>query len=113
MNYIFRVLAVLGVLLVGIAWSAMGPNPATPEIEIVSAEFGLFNSPLSGKPPFVPSTVVPFQEGQAYGWIIQIKTTEPNVKWREEFTLPATPQTWAVRPGNHTVSPDRKTSVIE
>ncbi len=72
------------------AWLALWPpavwaqEPAS--IEIVSAEFGLFNAMETGRPPFIPTPFVPLQEGQAYGWVIVVKTADKTVRWREEFT---------------------------
>jgi len=55
-------------------------------VEIVSAEFGLFNALETGRPPFIATPLVPLQEGQAYGWVIVLKTSDKTVRWREEFT---------------------------
>jgi hypothetical protein len=108
-------LALFCLLFVADVWGNISNHPVVPEIEIVSAEFGLFNSPESGKPLFVPTRSVPFIENQGYGWIIVIKTKKPKVKWREEFTLPSLPTTWGEgeKQGISTISSDRKTSVIE
>ena len=59
---------------------------AQPAVEIVSAEFGLFNALETGRPPFISTPLVPLQEGQAYGWVIVLKTSDKTVRWREEFT---------------------------
>ena len=29
---------------------------------------------------------MPLHEGQAYGWVIVVKTSDKTVRWREEFT---------------------------
>lgn len=116
MNRIFNVLAVFSVVLVSLAWGATtAESPTASAIEIVKAEFGLFNLPESGKPPFVPATTVPLENNQGYGWVILIKTNEEMVKWREEFTLPAPPETWAEeqKGGLQTISPDKRTCVTE
>ena len=70
------------ILLLGISAAAS----AQPAFEVVSAEFGLFNAMETGRPPFIPTPFVPLQEGQAYGWVIVVKTADKTVRWREEFT---------------------------
>lgn len=86
-----------------------------PKTEILSAQFGLFNPPESGKAFFIPTKSVPYIEHQGYGWIIVIKSSKPKVRWREEFTLPSSPKTWGE--GNakciNSISHDRRTSIIE
>lgn len=116
MNKPFSYLLALFVLLfVADAWGNVPNHTVVPKIEIVSAEFGLFNPPESGKPLFIPTRSVPYIENQGYGWIIILKTDKSKVKWREEFTLPSSPKTWGEGEthGINTISYDRKTSVVE
>ena len=83
--------------------------------QVLRAEFGLFNLSQSGKPPFVPAKVVPLKPNQSYGWLIQLRTDKPKIRWKEEFTLPAKPNTWGdPEPiGARTVSSDGRVSVTE
>ena len=84
---------------------------AAPEsqLKVVSAEFGLLN------PEFQSTTKVPFQPGQQYGWIVQLDTRKDTVRWREEFTLPAAPESWGSEEveGEQAVSEDQKISVTQ
>jgi hypothetical protein len=115
MNQLFKVFAIVSIFLITDASAAPTERPAQLETEIVRAEFGLFNPPESGKPAFVPATIVPLEQNQLYGWIIRVKTNKEFVKWREVFTLPASPETWGdgERQGLHSISSDRRTSVTE
>jgi hypothetical protein len=83
--------------------------------EVIRAEFGITNQEDSGKPAFVPATVVPLTPNQGYGWIMLLRTAKQRIKWREEFTLPAKPNTWGdPEPlGTRSVSTDGRTSVTE
>lgn len=85
------------------------------QVKIVRAAFGVFNSPESGEPGFVPTNVVPYRANQAYGWVMLIQTNQPQVKWREEFTLPEAPSTWgpAEQHGKRYMSDDGRTTVTE
>lgn len=102
-------------MLAGIVSAAVTDTPPAPEIEIVRAEFGLFDVSQHGERAFVPTTAVPYREDQKYGWIVYLRTTKPKIKWREEFTLPASPVTWGVDdvPGRNSISADRRTSITE
>ena len=84
-------------------------------VQIIKAKFGLFNSPNSGKPPFIETNTVPLKTGQGYGWLILLKTDKPTIKWREEFTLPSAPATWGEGKPQaiNKVTEDKKTSIIE
>ncbi|WP_146076095.1 hypothetical protein [Caldimonas caldifontis] len=98
-----------------IATASNGAVGSPSGYEVVRAEFGIFNQPNSGKPAFVPATVVPLTPNQGYGWIMLLRTTKPKIRWREEFTLPAKPNTWGdPEPlGTRSVSTDGRTSVTE
>jgi hypothetical protein len=94
--------------------SSAEPSAATTRTEIVSAEFGLFGAAESGDESFSPSASVPLRDGQAYGWVIVLKTDKPRIKWREEFTLPVAPVRWGGEgEGRLTVSRDRRTAVTK
>ncbi len=85
------------------------------EIEIVRSDFGLFSPPQSGKPAFQASRKVPLQEKQGYGWFVELKTTKPRIKWREELVVPTPPATWGIQgsTAQHSVSDDGRTLTTE
>jgi len=92
------------------------PEPATraePAVQIEQAAFGLFNRTADGSVDFKPTNTVPLTPNQEFGWIIGVTTTKPTVKWREEFTLPAAPESWGPVEGKHEISADRKVSILE
>lgn len=82
---------------------------------VTRAEFGLFFPPSSGKKKFVSSRTVPWVPNQAYGWRLTLKRQPGQMRWREEFVLPAAPSTWggAMFGVKQDVSADGKTSVKE
>ncbi len=85
------------------------------DVEIVRSDFGLFGAIPSGDPAFQASRTVPLKEGQTYGWFIELKTSKPKIKWREEFVLPAPPVTMVVHDGTaqHSISEDGLTVTTE
>ena len=71
---------------------AAPPGQAKPPVEIVSAEFGIFDASNPSELVFEPTVVVPHRQGQRYGWIIEVHTTKSSLSVREEYLLPK-PQT--------------------
>lgn len=97
------------------AFSSQRPTKPVSEPKVISAEFGLFDSSQNGKPRFVPTKVVPLVPEQAYGWIIRLRTDKTRIKWREEFTLPAKPETWGnpYSRDSREISDDGRVSILE
>lgn len=69
---------------------ADAPAPADAPVEIVSAEFGVFEAEAPGELVFEPTSVIPHRVGQRYGWIIELRTAKRSVSVREEYLLPTT-----------------------
>ncbi len=58
-------------------------------LEVVSAEFGVFDAKDPQRVIFVPTDVVPRREGQRYGWTIELRGAGRSVSVREEYLLPS------------------------
>ena len=58
-------------------------------LEVVSAEFGVFDASDPQRVVFSPATVVPRREGQRYGWMIELRGAGRSVSVREEYLLPS------------------------
>lgn len=74
-------------LLTGGVLAAAPAAKETP-VEIVSAEFGVFEAETPGELVFEPTNVIPHKVGQRYGWIIEVRTAKRSVSVREEYLLP-------------------------
>ena len=68
---------------------AAEPRPA-PTVEIVSADFGVFDTSNPKETIFAATDVVPHREGQRYGWVIEVKTKRRSLSVSEEYLLPNT-----------------------
>lgn len=95
----------------------MQDEPSTSldaQVVHVGGRFGVFNA-IDGRSKFVPARVVPLVEGQAYGWVIELRTDKKKVRWREEFTLPQAPETWGTPEllGTRRLSQDSKVLTTE
>lgn len=117
MNKLILLLVFCTVSLGGAAFAVPSNQPVgvVTAPEVIRAGFGLFNPPNSGKPIFVPAKVVPLIPNQGYGWVILLRTDKHKIKWREEFTLPAKPNTWGAPEsvGSRSVSTDGRVSTTE
>lgn len=90
------------------------PAPGTqPAVQIENSAVGVFEREPDGRVNFRPTKTVPLTPNTEFGWIIGVTTTKPTVKWREEFTVPYPPETWGPVEGKHTLSADRKVSILE
>ena len=65
--------------------------PDRPPVEIVSAEFGIFDASNPRELVFEPTSVVPHRTGQRYGWIIEVRTKKRSLSVREEYLIPLDP----------------------
>jgi hypothetical protein len=70
----------------------MASAASAADVDIVDAEFGIFDASNAGEIVFTPATIVPHRSGQRYGWVIAVRTRNRALSVREEYLLPnATP----------------------
>ena len=69
---------------------ATGGRAAPPAaVDVVRAEFGVFDPDPTGELVFSPTGRVPHVDGQRYGWLIELRTRQRTVAVREEYLLPS------------------------
>ena len=94
---------------------ACGQNPSAPHKPLVSfhlaatprlplrvgadlvikrAQFGILKSTPGGEDDFVPSKEIPAEDGQAFGWVVEVDTTRASLHWQEHLRLPGPPADW-------------------
>jgi len=104
----------LFLFVVPLSATALVPTDHPNEKQAVAAVFGIIENSADGKPAFVRTNIVPLVENQQYGWAIGLPRNVTTVRWKEEFTLPAPPETWGEgENGVHAISRDRKVSIKE
>lgn len=86
-----RITMLILALMAGVAFAA-SPGPAEAPVEIIGAEFGLFDANNPEELVFEPGNVVPHKVGQRYGWIIEVQTARRTLSVREEYLLPGPPK---------------------
>jgi hypothetical protein len=91
---------------------AESAQPVKKTTTVVSAQFGLFHKADQGRRTFEETTTFPLTPNEAFGWMIEVQTDKPKVKWREELTLPAKPATWGDPADYLTISKDGRTATV-
>ena len=87
---------------------------APPEVEVISAEFGLFDVSKPQETTFEPTRSVPHRTGQRYGWVIELRTTQRSVSVSEEYLLPSRQESATVADGNSVLIPlERRNQVSQ
>ncbi|MRR51216.1 MAG: hypothetical protein EG825_09925 [Rhodocyclaceae bacterium] len=87
-----RLAAALILVLATLPSLAAPPAPKEAPVEIVSAEFGVFEPGAKDELVFEPASIIPHRLGQRYGWIIELRTARRSVSVREEYLLPEAPK---------------------
>lgn len=78
-------------LHVGLALLAFTATLAQAQsVEILNAEFGIFDASNPKETVFEPTLVVPHLPGQRYGWVIELRTAQRSVAVREEYLIAPT-----------------------
>jgi hypothetical protein len=72
-------------LFAGLLFASAGVSA----LEVVSAEFGVFDASDPQRVVFSPADLVPRREGQRYGWMIELREAGRSVSVREEYLLPS------------------------
>ncbi|MFH7025919.1 MAG: hypothetical protein ACHBN1_11070 [Heteroscytonema crispum UTEX LB 1556] len=75
--------------------SSSSQSVSAKAIAVAKAEFGVVRVDSKGKVILIPTSTVPLQEGNKYGWRIRLKDYKGVVTWREVLRLPKLPQTWS------------------
>lgn len=109
-NALPALLATLAPLLV-----ACGQNPSTPhrpqvsfrltsgprlplrlaaDLVIKKVQFGILETNAAGEENFVPTREIPPDDGQAFGWVVEVDTTRESLHWQEHLKLPQPPADW-------------------
>lgn len=83
----YRRALVRGACLVLLASQALMARASS--LEIVDAEFGIFDASHPPEIRFLQTLTVPHRVGLRYGWIIDLNTRQRSVSVREEYLLPS------------------------
>ncbi len=81
------------------ATAAVAAPPQLPmriaaDLVIKRAEFGLLQTMPDGEEKFVPTDELPADEGQTFGWVLQVETTRDSIHWSERLHAPHAIADW-------------------
>jgi hypothetical protein len=65
-------------------------------------QFGILETTADGDDRFVPANEVPAEDGQVFGWVVELDTTRESLHWQEYLRLPRPPADW----GDAATDPD-------
>jgi hypothetical protein len=70
------------------------PLRIAPDVLVKRAQFGLLETTPDGEERFTPTTDVPAEDGQTFGWVLEIQTRRESLHWQEHLRLPRPPVDW-------------------
>jgi hypothetical protein len=70
------------------------PLRIAPDLIVRRVRFGLLKTTPSGNEEFIATDRLPAEEGANYGWIADVETTRPSLRWQERLYLPAPEEDW-------------------
>ncbi len=75
-----------------VAWNPAStphlPMRIGPDLVIKRVQFGILQNSAEGDDRFVPADEVPPEDGQVFGWVVQIETSRESLHWQEYLKLP-------------------------
>jgi len=81
-----------------LAWNmAEGPHlplRLAPDLVIRRVQFGILETSADGEEHFTATPSVPPDDGQVFGWKLELDTTRASLRWQEHLQLPAPPADW-------------------
>ena len=102
-----------------VAWSPTAaprlPMRIGPDLVIRRVQFGILKTAADGDDKFVPADEVPAEDGQVFGWILELETTRESLHWQEYLRLPRPPADWgeAATDPDVLISKDGKSAVAQ
>ena len=85
------------------------------DLVIKRAQFGILATDERGEESFVPSKEIPAEDGQTFGWVVEVDTTRQSLHWQEHLKLPRPPADWgdAASDPDIIIAADGRTVVAE
>ncbi len=102
-----------------VAWSPASaprlPMRIGPDLVIKRVRFGILETVPDGEDRFVPGTEVPPDDGQVFGWVVEVDTSRESLHWQEYLKLPRPPADWgdAAEDPDVLISKDGKGAVAQ
>ena len=72
------------------------------DLVIKRAQFGILETNAAGEESFVPTKEIPAEDGETFGWVVEVDTSRQSLHWQEHLKLPRPPADW----GDAATDPD-------
>src|SRR5271169_3172851 len=81
------------------AWLHPASAPRLPlrvaaDLVVKRAQFGILETTPDGEEKFVPAKEIPAEDGQVFGWVVDVETSRASLHWQEHLKLPHPPADW-------------------
>jgi hypothetical protein len=70
------------------------PLRVAPDLVVRRAEFGLLETDADGEEHFAAASELPAEDGQVFGWVVELDTTRSSVRWQEHLRMPGPARDW-------------------
>ena len=70
------------------------PIRISADLLIKRVEFGILEKTPDGEEHFVAAREVPAEDGQVFGWRVDVSTTRETLRWQEHLRMPRAPLDW-------------------
>ena len=70
------------------------PVRIASDLLVKRVEFGILEKSADGEEHFVAAREVPAEDGQVFGWRVEVTTTRETLHWQEHLKMPRAPLDW-------------------
>lgn len=70
------------------------PLRIAPDLVVKRAEFGRLETSASGEEHFTAATDLPADDGQVFGWVVEVETPRSTLRWQEHLRMPGPAGDW-------------------
>jgi hypothetical protein len=70
------------------------PMRIASDLVLKRIQFGVLQTSADGEEHFSAAQELPAEDGQVFGWVLEVDTTRPSVRWQEHLRLPRAPTDW-------------------
>lgn len=70
------------------------PVRIASDLLVKKVEFGILQKSADGEEHFVAAREVPAEDGQVFGWRVDVATTRETLHWQEHLKMPRAPLDW-------------------